>query len=272
MPLSVSAPDWSHGSEPNAASVHPAERTGNRPVAVVTGASGGIGRAISQLLALRGHDILVHYGSHSDRAAETCSAVIASGGRVAAFGADLSLIGAAEAILRRTLEVFGRVDILVNNAAELWFGDPRALRFEEFAQLFWVNVWGPYALMSTIGPCLPRGGRIVNISSDATRFPRARVAAYAASKAALESLTKSFAEELGPRGITVNAVAPGPTRTQMLKPMLANPHIASEFESSAVLGGIAEPEDIANVVAFLASPEAGRVTGQFIDATGGRIA
>jgi 3-oxoacyl-[acyl-carrier protein] reductase len=239
--------------------------------ALVTGASRGIGRAIALRLAAAGVDVIVHYGRDEAAAAEVAATIRASGGRAATARADFhdstavdELIGTVRAHLH------GRnLHILVNNAGVLDgtpFGDVTAAAFEASHA---VNVRAPFLLTQQALPLLGDGGRIINISSAVTRIASPFLH-YAMNKAALETMGHTLANLLGPRGITVNSVAAGVVDTDMGSWVRAAPGLEANVVSSIAFGRLGTPNDIAEVVAFLASDAARWITGTTIDASGGQ--
>ena len=241
-------------------------------IALVTGASRGIGRAIAVALGREGATVAVHYNSARD---EADAAATAAGGAGFTLQADLaSREGAgrlAESFAGALRERFGSpaFDILVNNAGlggRVGFADVTEDVFDRMLQ---VNLKTPFFLIQRLAPHLRDGGRIVNISSMGARAAYAHMPVYAPTKAALDVLTRNLALEFGPRGITVNSVMPGATATDM-NPAARDPAAAAETAKSVALGRVGQPEDIARVVAFLASDGGGWVTGQRIDASGGQ--
>ncbi len=244
-------------------------------VAVVTGASRGIGRAIALGLARQGAAIVVHYGREAAAAEAVVQAIRAAGGQAMAFGADLSdpaqVRGFWPALdAARPAGFPPGLDILVCNAGvSSGRKTIEAITEEELELILQVNFKAPFLLIQAALPRIAEGGRIIGISSMATRAPFPEFSAYAPSKAALETLMRLLAVQLGPRGITVNAVMPGATETDM-NPMAANPARAAAVTASVALRRLGQPEDVAEVVLFLAG-EGGRwVTGQVLDASGGQ--
>jgi len=236
-------------------------------IALVTGASRGIGRAIATRLAADGALVAVHYATNKAAAEATVAAILAAGGAAFAIAADLAeregperLLAACDvALYRRGSE--SRLHILVNNAG-IGSHSPIATADEaEFDRLVAV-------VIQKALPRLADGGRIVNVTSTAARIGYAETPIYTAAKAALEALTLSVARSLGPRGITVNAVAPGATDTDM-NALARDPVSARQIAAETILGRVGRPEDIAEVVAFLASEPARWITGQVIEASGG---
>ena len=244
----------------------------SRRVALVTGASRGIGRAVSVGLAGNAYDVAIQYRRNQRAAEETAGMVEALGARAWVLQSDFSVSGATDHLIPKVLASAGRLDTLVNNAAELWHGEPPHISESELSAIFAVNCIAVYRLMASAAEVLSSGGRIINISSDAARLPRSMVAAYAASKAALESLTLSFGEWLGRRGITVNAIAPGPVRTELMEPWLRDKQIVASLARTSAHGRIASTDDIVPIVLFLARAESAWINGQTIEATGGRVA
>jgi 3-oxoacyl-[acyl-carrier protein] reductase len=246
---------------PGAGSIAGMTLTGK--TAVVTGGSRGIGRAIVRRLARDGARVVFSYRSDAAAAA----ALAAEGGDVVAVQADQEDLASLDALFGA---VDGGLDILVNNAAvtaEAMIGD---ITPELFDQAMTVNAKFPLLAMGRAAPLLRDGGRIVNISTLNTLLPAPGIALYCASKAALEQFTKVAAIELGGRGITVNCVSPGATDTDLLRS--ANPAEALEQVPTVTpLGRLGTPEDIADVVAFLAGPDSRWITGQNIPATGGLL-
>lgn len=240
-------------------------------VALVSGASKGIGQAIAIRLAARGAEVVVHYSSDKDGAAATVDAIEEAGGTAAAVRAELgtdddveTLFGGVEAILS------GRpLDILVNNAAAAPAGPIGTTTRAEFDHLFAVNVRAPYFIIQRALPLLPEGGRIVTLSSVATRMANPAQTSFAMTKGAIETLTLTLANQLGVRGITVNAVAPGATRSATNGAAFEVPGLVAQIAAGTALDRLGEPGDVADVVAFLASEEARWITGQVIDASGG---
>lgn len=243
--------------------------------ALVTGASRGIGRATALMLADRGALVAVHYGRGRDQAEAVVRSIIEMGGKAFTVGADLTQPTSATDLFKQLDTVFtartgGReLDILVNNAGV----GPRApiedVAPEVLDEVVQVNLKAPFLIIQQASPRLRAGGRIINVSSMATQNAFPQLAAYVAAKAGLEALTLSLAQHFGPRGITVNAVLPGATATDM-NPGFANPEIAARIATATALGRMGEPEDIADVIAFLASDEARWVTGQRIQVSGGQ--
>jgi 3-oxoacyl-[acyl-carrier protein] reductase len=246
-------------------------------VALVTGGARGIGRAIARLLAQRGAAVCVNYAAHADAAEALVAEILGDGGRAIAAMADVAESAAVEAVVARTERELGPVTILVNNAGISWRGTLDTYDLEQVTRMRQVNVEGLiHATRSGIGGMRARRyGRIVNISSIAAiGTALSGNAFYAATKAEVAILTKRFAMELGPYNITVNAVAPGFVRTDMtLRGRGADNWQDTEeaFAAKAMMGRIGEPEDIANAVAFLASPEAGWITAQVLAVDGGRM-
>ncbi|GAA1589399.1 SDR family oxidoreductase [Actinomadura kijaniata] len=239
--------------------------------AVVTGASRGIGRAIAERLAADGADVAVHYGGGESAAGETVAGIERAGGRAFAVRAELGTAGDADALFAGLAGwLAGRpLDILVNNAAAAPTGPIETDTPEAFDRLFAVNVRAPYFLIQRALPVLRDGGRIITLSSAATRAANPGQTSFAMTKGAVETMTLTLASALGVRGITVNAVAPGATRTDANAPLFEAPGVVEYLAGLAALDRVGRAEDVADVVAFLASDDARWITGQVIDASGG---
>ncbi|MEN4918332.1 SDR family oxidoreductase [Achromobacter spanius] len=243
--------------------------------ALVTGGSRGIGRAIALALGRRGARVAVHYHAATGAAAEVVGQIEAAGGQAWALQADLAdpdaaagLAAAALASLRERTGEDG-LDILVNNAGVGLRARLPQVTPQDFDRVLQVNLKTPFFLIQHCLPFLRDGGRIINISSMGTRAAYPEMSVYAPAKAGLEALTLLLASELGARGITVNAVLPGATATD-LNARARDPELSRAIAQTIALGRVGQPEDIADIVAFLASHEGRWVTGQSIDATGGQ--
>jgi len=253
-------------------------RLGGR-VAIVTGASRGIGRAIAQVFGREGAKVVVNYRREWGKAEEVVEEIRGFGGEALSFQADVGDAGAVEEMVEETVEVFGGVDILVNNAGVSMGGGP-LLEFNEaeYDPMWRVNVKGVLHCTRAVAPHMMerRYGKVVNIASIAglgtALLPGNML--YASTKAAVIILTKRLALELGQYGINVNAVAPGLIRTEMGMGYQRAAEQAQRlryFEEKSILRRIGEPEEVANVALFLASDEASFITGQVITVDGGRI-
>jgi NAD(P)-dependent dehydrogenase (short-subunit alcohol dehydrogenase family) len=246
-------------------------------VAVVTGGARGLGRATARVLAQRGAALCVNYAARADAAEALAAEIAAEGGRAIAVAADVAEAAAVEAMVARAEAELGPVTILVNNAGIAWQGTLDTYDPEQVARMRQVNVGGVIHATRAVmdGMRTRRYGRIVNVASIAaigTALPGN--AFYAATKAEVVILTRRFALELGSYGITVNTVAPGFVRTDMTQ----GGRGAADWQGTeerlaarAMMGRIGEPEDIANAVAFLASPESGWITAQLLTVDGGRM-
>ncbi|MFE0672980.1 SDR family oxidoreductase [Streptomyces sp. NPDC058867] len=242
--------------------------------ALVTGGSRGIGRAISRRLAREGALVAVHYGHDAEAAARTVKEIETDGGHAFPVHAELGVPGDADTLWTAFDEALARqdaepgLDILVNNAGITVPRGIAEITEDDYDRVFALNARAPFFIVQRGLRRLRDGGRIVNVSSAATRVALPPIVAYTMTKAALDHLTLSLARELGARGITVNSVAPGYTDTE-INPTLAVPEIRRRYEAASVFGRLGAPADIADIVAFVASDDARWVTGQWIDASGG---
>ncbi len=233
--------------------------------ALVTGATSGIGRAVAMELARDGAEVLVH-GRDAARGSETVEEITASGGKARFMAADLT----DPADVRRLADEAGDVDVLVNNAGISVWGPTADFDVEAYDAMFAGNVRAPFLLVAAIAPgMVARGkGSIVNVSSMAASVGMTGGAAYGATKASLSSMTRSWAAEYSPSGVRVNAIAPGPVYT----PTPSGPEFIKALGEKTAMNRASEPEEIAEVVAFLVSPAASYVTGATVAADGGRTA
>jgi 3-oxoacyl-[acyl-carrier protein] reductase len=236
--------------------------------AIVTGGSRGIGRSIAIALARAGADVIVNYASNEKAARRVVTEIKDHGGKAVAFRADMSRSQDVTALFAASLEAFGRLDILVNNAGIMLNKSVQLMSEEDFDRVFSINVKGVFLALRLAAEHLSDGGRVVNLSSSVTRHLFPGYGAYGATKAAVDQFTRIFAREMGPRKITVNAVAPGPTRTELFT-MGKTEETIEHLASMSALGRIGDPEDIARVVVFLCTDGAAWITGQIVGVNGG---
>ena len=244
-------------------------RDASRRVALVTGASRGIGRAVACGLAADGFDVALVYAGNADAAADAVAACEAAGATARAYRCDVSNTDEVKATVDAVLADFGSVWALVNNAGITRDTLLARMKDEDFARVLDVNLTGAFNMMRALTRPLmrQRGGRIVSMSSVVGLTGNAGQANYAASKAGLIGLTKSVARELAPRGVTVNAVAPGFVRTDMTAALPEQ--VVERYEGQIPLGRLADPEEVAGVVRFLVRDAAAYVTGEVIRVDGG---
>ncbi|WP_432194344.1 SDR family NAD(P)-dependent oxidoreductase [Streptomyces sp. bgisy027] len=244
--------------------------------ALVTGSSRGIGRATAVGLAREGALVAVHYAHKEEAAQETVELIEKDGGRAFTVGAELGVPGDIDRLFRGLeaglTQRTGRttLDILVNNAAATSNGDaPEDVSAEEFDRMFAVNVKAPFFITQRALRLIPEGGRVINISSGMTRLANPTQAVYVMTKGALEQLTLNLARHLAPRQITINNVLPGVTDNG--SEIFQIPEVRDQLSQMSAFKRLAQPEEVATVVVFLATDEARWITGTSLDATGGSL-
>jgi 3-oxoacyl-[acyl-carrier protein] reductase len=243
----------------------------NGKVAIVTGASKGIGAGIAKKLASLGAAVTVNYASSKEDADKVVAEITAGGGRAIAVKGNVASAGDVKDIFAETKKAFGKLDIVVNNAGIFKFEPLEQVTETEFHAEFNINVLGPIlTAQESLNYFSKEGGSIINISSVSSTSPSANSSVYSSTKGAIDTLTKALAVELAPRNIRVNAVAPGPVETEGFERLGIK---GSDFEKSMIastpLGRIGQPVDIANAVAFLASEASAWLTGERLSASGG---
>lgn len=237
--------------------------------AIVTGASRGIGAALAKRLAADGFQVIVNYASSAEQALAVVAAIEQAGGRARAVAADVADSAAMHALFDRAEAESGPVDVLVNNAGVSMMAPLAQVTDEDFRRLLAVNLTGAFNGMREGARRIRDGGRIINLSTSIIGHYLPAAGIYTATKAAVEAMTHTLAKELGTRGITVNAVAPGPVATELLL-ALSSEQVLQRMIEAIPLGRLGTPGDIAQIVSFLAAPGSGWINGQVIKANGGR--
>ncbi|WEG13272.1 SDR family oxidoreductase [Pullulanibacillus sp. KACC 23026] len=239
-------------------------------VAIITGASRGIGRAIAEQLANLGAKVVVNYSSNAEKAQAVVEGINQNGGEAIAIQADLSQVAGVEALFAQTLEAFKKVDILVNNAGVSIYKAIHEVTEEDYDKQFNLNVKGTFFACQQAMKYMEEKGRIINLSTSVVgqMFPTYSV--YAGTKGAVEQFTRQLAKEFALKKITINAVAPGPVNTELFNVGKTEAQLEG-LRKSIAFGRIGEPEDIANVIEFLASEQSEWITGQTIRVNGGFI-
>jgi 3-oxoacyl-[acyl-carrier protein] reductase len=240
--------------------------------AIVTGGSQGIGTATSLMLAEEGANVCLTYRSHKKAAESVVQRIEAMGRNALCVRCDTAVFAEAQAVVKAALEAFGRIDILVNNAGMNWDGVCWKMTEEQWDRVLEVNLKGYFNFTRHAAPLFKeqKSGRIINVTSINGMRGKFGQTNYSASKAGIIGYTKAVAKELGAFGVTVNAVAPGLIETAMLKESEARDKIIDLAMAEIVLKRVGQPEDLANVIAFLASDKARHVTGECIKVDGGQ--
>jgi len=242
----------------------------NGKVAIVTGASKGIGAGIAKALGAAGASVVVNYSSSKSGADSVVEAIAGSGGRAIAVKADVAKAAEAQALVDEAIKAFGRLDVLVNNSGVYEFAPLEAITEEHFHRLVNINVLGLLLVTQAAAKHLTEGGSIINVGSAVSRITPPNSAVYTATKGAVDAITGVLSRELGPRQIRVNSLNPGMVETEGA---IAAGFIGSDFEKALVaqvpFGRIGQPRDIADIALFLASPESRWLTGETLIASGG---
>ena len=240
-------------------------------VAVVTGASKGIGAGIAKELAAQGASVVVNYASSKEGAEKVVSEITKAGGKAIAIGGSVAKEADIEKLFAETKKAYGKVDVLVNNAGVYAFSPLETITEEEIDRIFDTNVKG-LLLATKAGVALfpSEGGSVINIGSLVSEVTPVSSAVYTGTKGAVDAITRVFAKELGPKKIRVNAVNPGPVVTEGVRSAgLEGSDFINQYVQNTPLGRIGQPDDIASVVAFLASDDARWITGSLLQAAGG---
>jgi 3-oxoacyl-[acyl-carrier protein] reductase len=238
-------------------------------VAVVTGASKGIGAAIAKRLASQGAQVVVNYASSKEGADRVVNEITKAGGKAVAVHANLAKPEDAKKLADETKKQFGRVDILVNNAGVYDFRPLETIDTEHIERIFDVNVFGLLHTTREIVKLMPDGGSVINISSVVAKTPPAGSAVYSATKGAVDVISRVLAQELGPRKIRVNSLSPGFTITEGVQASGIEDAFSQTTIPRTPLGRVGQPDDIAKVALFLASEDSGWITGETVLAGGG---
>lgn len=239
-------------------------------VALITGASRGIGKTIAQELALQGAKVVINYSNNAEQANQTVTSIMEQGGQALAVQADISRVAELERLFETAMAKYGQIDILVNNAGIMITKPITTVTEEDFDKIMAVNVKGTYFACQQAAKHMNTEGRIINFSTSVigNMFPMYSV--YAGTKGAVEQFTRQLAKEFGSKGITINAVAPGPINTELFTVGKTKEQIEALSKMNA-FGRLGETTDIASVVLFLASKDSQWITGQTIRINGGFI-
>ena len=240
----------------------------NNKVAIITGSSRGIGKAIATRLAKDGAAVVINYSHSADKAEAAVKEIEQGGGKAVAIQADVSKVSDLEGLFAQTVDKLGKVDILVNCAGVVVYKPIVDVTEDDFDKIMAVNVKGTYFACQQAAKRMADSGRIINISSTTTALMLPTYSAYVATKGAVEQISRVLCKEVGDRNITVNIVSPGPTDTPLFRKGKTEEQI-EQFGDMAALGRIGQVEDIADAIAFLCTDDARWITGQNIRVNGG---
>ena len=243
--------------------------TQNPRTAIITGSSKGIGAAVAERLARDGLAVVVNYASGAAPAEALVAKIKGAGGAAIAVKADISKLNDVRALFDAAETAFGGIDVLINNAGIMKVAPLAQTTDEVWDQTIAINLTGTFYTLREAAKRLREGGRIVNFSTSVVGLYQPNYAAYAATKAGIEAITHILSKELGPKRITVNAIAPGPVNTELFRN--ANQHDISPIIDRTPLHRLGEPDDIARAISFLVGPDGGWINGQILRANGGII-